>query len=71
MNQKLFELFNFCGENNINFVYETGENELNQITHSLNEKKREVFIKICNPEDENLGKMIDEKIKDIRLYLFK
>ena len=62
MNQKLFELFNFCGENNIDFIYETGENGINQITHSINEKNKCVVIKICNPEDENLDKMIFEKI---------
>lgn len=67
MNQKLFELFNFCGENNIDFTYETGENGINQITHSFNEKQRNVIIKICNPEDENLDKMIDEKITEFRV----
>jgi len=67
MNQKLFELFNFCGENNIDFVYETGENGLNQITHSFNEKHKNIIIKICNPDDENLDKMIDDKITEFRV----
>lgn len=66
MNNKVFELFNFCGENHIDFTYETGENGINQITHSFNEKQRSINIKICNPEDENLDKMIDEKIKEFR-----
>jgi len=67
MNQKLFELFNFCGENNIDFIYETGENGLNQITRSKNGKTDIISIKICNPEDENLDNMIDEKIKEYKL----
>jgi hypothetical protein len=66
MNQKLFELFNFCGDNNIDFIYETGENGLNQITHSFNGKKKEILIKICNLEDEKLDNMIEEKIKEFK-----
>lgn len=69
MNEKLFELFNFCGVNKIDFIYETGENGINQITHSINEKQRSVVIKICNPEDENLNKLIDDKIKEINVQI--
>lgn len=69
MNQKLFNLFNFCCENNIDFIYETGENGINQITRSFNEKQKNITIKICNPEDENLGKLIDEKIKEFRVEI--
>lgn len=66
MKNKIFELFNFCGENHIDFTFETGENGINQITHSINEKKRNILIKICNPEDKNLDNLIDEKIKEFR-----
>lgn len=66
MNNKVFELFNFCGENHIDFSYETGENGINQITHSFNEKQRSVSIKICNPEDKNLDKLIDDKITELK-----
>ena len=64
MNQKLFELFNFCGKNNIDFTYETSENGKNQITHSINETQRNILVKISDPEDENLDKLIDDKIKE-------
>lgn len=69
MNNKVFDLFNFCGENHIDFTYETGENGINQITHSINEKQKNVVIKICNPEDKNLNKLIDEKIEELKKLL--
>lgn len=66
MNNKILELFNFCGENHIDFTYETGESGTNQITHYINGKEKRITIKICNPDDENLGNLIDEKIKEFR-----
>lgn len=69
MNNKVFDLFNFCGENHIDFTYETGENGINQITHSINGKEKRITIKICNPDDENLGNLIDEKIEELKKLL--
>jgi len=66
---KLFELFKFCGDNRIDFTYETDEKGINQITHFFNENEKHVNVKVCDPKDENLDKLIDEKIKELSSIL--
>lgn len=63
MNQKLFDLFNFCGKNNIDFQYETKDGGENRITRCKNGNKDAISIVIGDPEDEHLNDLIDEKIK--------
>ena len=65
MNEKLFELFNFCSKNNIDFNYETSEDGKNEITHIINKNERVIMIKIVDPEEKNLNQMIDNKINEI------
>lgn len=62
MNQNLFKLFNFCGKNNIDFIYETEESGKNQITHIIDKNQRVISIKIVDPEDENLNELIEKEL---------
>jgi hypothetical protein len=66
MNQKLFELFNFCGENHIDFQYEAVEDGKNRITHCKNGNRDAISIVISDPEDEHLDELIDNKIKEFK-----
>jgi hypothetical protein len=63
MTDKLNELFQVCGINDFEFTYQK-EGDKNFITHSLNPNK--ILVNISDIEDENLEKLLDDKLKELK-----
>jgi formiminotetrahydrofolate cyclodeaminase len=63
MTDKLNHLFEICGINDFEFTYQK-EGDKNFITHSLNPNK--ILVNISNIDDEDLEKLLDDKIKELK-----
>jgi hypothetical protein len=66
---KIMKLVHFCFTNKIDFIYQKEENG-NYIKIS-EEPKMNVVLNIEDPKDENLYKMIDEKLVELTQLLQK
>lgn len=66
---RIMKLVHFCFTNKIDFTYQKEENG-NNIT-IIGKPQISVVLNIEDPEDKNLGKMIDEKLVELNQLLQK
>lgn len=68
IDEKIYELVNFCFTNKIEFMFQKEENE-----NYINIKTTpniSVVLNVSDPDDKNLGKLIDDKLVELN-QLFK
>lgn len=68
IDEKIYELLNFCFTNKIEFMFQKEENE-----NYINIKTTpniSVVLNISDPDDKNLGKLLDDKLVELN-QLFK
>lgn len=68
IDEKIYELLNFCFTNKIEFMFQKEENE-NYISIKTT-PNISVVLNISDPDDKNLGKLLDDKLVELN-QLFK